>query len=255
MRRCPACGLLFVPDRSAESLRALYASGYLENYPLAENYLDDAQRAYEARRRIALVRRHAAGGRLLEIGAATGHFLAAARAAGFEPVGIEPDAAQARQASERTGVPVHAGYLETVPLPPVSFDVVCAWHVVEHLAEPGAALGRVREWLRPGGRLILEVPNVGSELARRHGARWSSLDLRHHVGHFTPEAMQALLTRAGLAVERLETVSMRVYIRPGPALRPRELAAALREVALVRTPRRRHPSRHELLRAVARLPG
>jgi hypothetical protein len=44
---------------------------------------------------------------------------------------------------------------------------------------------------------------------------------------------------------------MLAYLRPGRALRPRELAAAGRELAVVRAPRRRHPWRHELLRVVA----
>jgi 2-polyprenyl-3-methyl-5-hydroxy-6-metoxy-1,4-benzoquinol methylase len=253
MYRCPACGLLFAPDRTPEELQSLYDAGYFADYPGGEDYeADPAQRRFEADRRVAWVARHVPGGRLLEIGAAAGHFVEAARDAGFEPMGVEPAADLARRATERTGITVVPGFLEDVDLPLGAFDVACAWHVVEHIAAPHDALVRVHDALAPGGQLFVEVPNIASVVARRTGRRWGNLDIRHHVGHYTPAALRALLVRAGFDVASVDTFPMRGYLRPGRAARPVEVAAAVKELAVVRAnPLRGHPTRHELLRARA----
>jgi SAM-dependent methyltransferase len=249
--RCPACGLMFAPERTAEQVKALYDAGYFEAYPGGEAYTEDAaQRRFEAQRRIAWLRGAGAAGRLLEIGAAAGHFVEAAGAAGFDAMGIEPAAALAAEARAR-GVHVEAGFLEDLNLPDGSVHVACAWHVVEHIADPLGALERVRAVLRPGAPFFVEVPNIGSAWATRRGLEWVNLDPPHHVAHYTGTALSALLERAGFTVRTVETISMLAYLRPGRALRPRELAAAARELAVVRAPRRRHPWRHELLRVVA----
>ena len=254
--QCPECRLLFAPDRTAEDLQRLYDAGYFEEYPGGEGYEDDAaQRAYEAARRIDFVRRYRSGGRLLEVGAAAGHFVAAAAAEGFEPTGVEPAAELAERASERLRLPIVAGFIEDIELPDGGFDVACAWHVVEHLSDPLEALRRIRRALRPGGHLLVEVPNLSSVYARRQGKRWANLDLRHHVAHYTPAALRALLERAGMSSLTSRRSRCGAILRPGRALQPLELAAAVKEVALVRAhPRRAHPVRHEMLRAVAVAP-
>src|SRR5215217_2358978 len=74
--RCPNCGLMFTAERPPEVLQELYTEGYFTEYPNDLDYLEEIdQRRYEANRRLAFLRRHCAHGRLLEIGAASGHFL------------------------------------------------------------------------------------------------------------------------------------------------------------------------------------
>ena len=223
--RVPAVPVVWshlLPGARFRRAPAALQRGVLQEYPGGESYeADPKQRRYESDRRIAFVRRYVRSGKLLEVGAAAGHFVEAARDAGYEPMGIEPAAdLPARRATERTGVPVIAGFLEDVELPRAEFDVACAWHVVEHIREPQAALVRLRDALKPGATLLIEVPNIDSVQARRRGARWANLDLRHHVGHYTPAALRALLISAGFRDVRMETFPMRGYLRPGRALRP-----------------------------------
>jgi SAM-dependent methyltransferase len=255
--RCPSCSFLFAPAPNEHELQKLYGDEYFDDYAEGEPYEEDeVQRRYEARIRVALLERHLGGGRLLEIGAAAGYFLDEARKAGFDCVGIEPAPGVAARARERFGLDVIAGFIEKADLPGRGFDAACAWHVVEHLAEPLPALSRVRGWLRPGGYLLIEVPNVESVYARRKGPGWLKLDPDHHLGHYGPRPLARLLERSGFELLETETFPGLGYFRPARALGPTALAMQAKELVSVRArPRHPHPTKHELLRAVARVPS
>jgi 2-polyprenyl-3-methyl-5-hydroxy-6-metoxy-1,4-benzoquinol methylase len=253
--RCSACGLLFAPARSSSETEAeLYDATYFAEYPGGEDYeFDDEQRRFEALRRLPFVQRHRSSGRLLEIGAAAGHFVRVAADAGYEATGIEPAAPLAKRGAQRLGVDLRAGLLETAELAEGEFDVICAWHVLEHLPEPNHAMERIHALLTPGGVLCVEVPNVMSVTSRRDREAWFHLHPQHHVTQFSPGSLTALLQRKGLAVVATETVSALSYLRPARVLRPRGIAAVVKETAAVRaSPWSTHEERHELLRAAAR---
>jgi SAM-dependent methyltransferase len=248
---CGACGLRFAPARAEETVHGLYDDEYFQQYAGGDYDEQEAARRYEAGRRLALLRRRAAPGRLLEVGPAAGYFLEAALAAGWSGFGIEPAAGVAERARAR-GLDVRTGYLEGAALPAAQLDVVCAWHVIEHIPEPLDPVTRIRAALRPGGQLLLEVPNIASITAQRMGPAWPHLDPAHHVAHFTPAAMRALLARAGFAPIDVWTFPGSAYLPAARLLHPRQLAAAAREALRIRAlPRRPHRWRHELIRAVA----
>jgi SAM-dependent methyltransferase len=135
-------------------------------------------------------------GRLLDVGCATGKFLRAMLAVGWKVAGIEIDPDAARKA--RTVTPnIFEGDPLEAPFEAASFDVVTAFHVVEHLPQPCAALAQMLTWLAPGGRLIVEVPNVAGVGGRLFGRYWSGLDFPRHLVHFSPATMRAMVARAG----------------------------------------------------------
>jgi SAM-dependent methyltransferase len=95
---------------------------------------------------------------LLEIGAGLGS-AGALLARRFSYVGLEPDEASFRVARDRIG---EAGAVLNKAVeayaPPEPFDVVCAFEVLEHLEDEGAALAAWLRHVRPGGWLLLSVP-------------------------------------------------------------------------------------------------
>lgn len=95
-----------------------------------------------------------------------------------------------------------AGYEEN------TFDAVIMWHVLEHLPHPEKTLAEIRRILKPGGRLILAVPNFGSLQSQRTGNDWFHLDLPRHLYHFTPETLQRLLTCNGFHSESVRHMAM-----------------------------------------------
>jgi SAM-dependent methyltransferase len=247
---CAACGLRFSPHRAA----AAHDEAYFEHYAGGAYDAQEDARRYEAAKRVQLLRRNVGGQalnkRLLEVGAAGGWFLEAAAAAGFDGFGIEPADSEAARARAR-GLDVRTGTIEEADLPEGELDAVCAWHVIEHIPRPLGALQRLRTALRPGGVLLVEVPNVASVTARRMGEAWPHLDRAHHVAHFTPDAMRALLERAGFERVDVSTFPGSGYV----PLTAGQFVASLGEAARIGAlPRRPHRWRHELIRAVAARP-
>lgn len=198
---CPRCGLAWcspVPDE--EELRRFYAKSYR---PEDERDWKTAQE----RRLVALQLRSLAphARTLLDVGCGFGHFLDAARVAGFECYGTEADAVRGG-AAERKGHVVHRGFLEACP-PGRLFDVVVLSHVIEHLRDPLSVLAQVRALLSPGGVLFVETPNFIGLKARLSGRRYVAYIPPEHLLYFRPHALRVLLERAGFEPIRITTRS------------------------------------------------
>jgi SAM-dependent methyltransferase len=143
--------------------------------------------------------------RLIDAGAGRGRFVAAARRAGYDATGFEPDPARAAAAAAyEVELPVDT--VETAEVEPGSVDAVTLWHVLEHTDDPDLAIARIATWLRPGGALLVGVPNLDSLQSRLGGARWYHLELPAHRTHFTPAGLDALLRRHGLEPVRTKHV-------------------------------------------------
>lgn len=151
------------------------------------------------------------GGRMLDIGCASGGLLALLRPRATHLAGLELSATAAHAAAQVADHVVH-GALEDPELPfePGWFDLVVLADVLEHLADPAAGLARAASWCRPGGGAVLvSVPNVAHWQARLTllKGRWPQEDSgtfdAGHLRWFTGDTLQALLTDAGLRnVER-----------------------------------------------------
>ncbi|MCX2727438.1 class I SAM-dependent methyltransferase [Thermomicrobium sp. 4228-Ro] len=138
--------------------------------------------------------------RILEVGCATGELLQCIREAGNpRVVGVEPDPKAAATARTR-GLAVLTGTLDEVAFPSASFDTVLLQHVLEHLARPRQALERIGQLLRPGGTLIVWVPNGASWAAALFGPAWMGYDPPRHRSVFTPATLQRLLSETGFTV-------------------------------------------------------
>jgi len=135
-------------------------------------------------------------GRYLDVGCGSGGSLGVAKALGWQVAGIEVDAAAAEKSRRFTGE-IHTGDILTARFAAGVFDVVSAFHVLEHVPDPVAVVRRMLEWLAPGGLAIIEVPNAGGLGAWLFGRAWSGLELPRHLSHFTPESLSRAVEQAG----------------------------------------------------------
>jgi SAM-dependent methyltransferase len=137
---------------------------------------------------------------LLDVGAGRGRFVASARRAGYAAQGLEPSHRGVTGAAATYAVALAQQTVESATVEAGSIDVICLWHVLEHLDDPDGAMIRVTGWLAPGGVVLVGVPNLASLQARLGGRSWFHLDLPRHRTHFTPAGLHALLHRHGLEV-------------------------------------------------------
>ena len=203
LTRCAACGTARteLPAEAAPP-QPLYESGtYAPARPALDRVLEPL-RAVVERDKLRFVRGLPPGARVLEVGAGDGRFVSRLRAAGLEAKGIEPSEGGVRMARVRAA-PVERAALEEMRLEPESLDATIAWHVLEHLDDPEAAVARIRIWLRPGGRIVVACPNLASVQARIGGDRWFHQDVPRHRTHFTATGLRLLLERSGFRLERM----------------------------------------------------
>jgi SAM-dependent methyltransferase len=135
-------------------------------------------------------------GRHLDVGCGSGAALGVARALGWRVAGIEMAEAAAARARRFTD-DLHVGDVLSAPFEDGRFDVVTAFHVLEHVPDPVAVLRRMLGWLAPGGLLIVEVPNAGGLGASLFGPAWSGLELPRHLSHFAPASLRRAVALAG----------------------------------------------------------
>ncbi len=149
--------------------------------------------------------------RILDIGCADGLLARALADAGNEVVGVDrlerPAAADALSAYIRADLDGDLAALEDA-LEPRSFDVVLLMDVLEHLREPERLLALCRRLMRPGGAVLVSVPNVANLTVRLSllAGRWTYTEHgildRTHLRHFTRRTARELLLRQGFAVVR-----------------------------------------------------
>lgn len=190
-------------------------------------------------------------GSLLDVGSGTGEVLMVARERGWRTQGVEPERTAAGMARGR-GLEVVVSTLEEAGLPQRSYDVVSAFHVLEHLPDSRAFLQALARWARPRGYVAIEVPNFASVQRRRLRQEWSGLRPLEHIVHYTPRTLPAAFRAAG--IEPL-LVRSPAYVGPpqnldhalGDLVRPhgrfRKLLAPLSPVRERDGQRARYPSR------------
>lgn len=196
---CKCCGLVFSdPIPTAEQVRDYYKNEYRVDYkatlePRPKHIYRAGKVAVERLRRIEPVLTENC--RILDFGAGSGEVVFMLRSLGFDASGFEPNSGYASFASQRLGLPVWHGFYEDAEIAPESLDVVTAFHVFEHLESPSRAFTHVWQWLRVGGHLVVEVPNVEA-LCQWPGSRFH----RAHLYNFNPVTLEMAGRKNGFEV-------------------------------------------------------
>lgn len=146
--------------------------------------------------------------RILDVGCGRGIFLAAMKEWGHEVAGTQLSHTAASYIRNRLQVEVFEGELPGIPYPDESFDLITMWHVLEHTTNPRLYLEKAAALLRPGGRLLVEVPNAASLTAQWAGLEWLHWDIPRHLFHFTPGSLETLLGETGFSIVRTSRFSL-----------------------------------------------
>ena len=144
------------------------------------------------------------GQRLVDVGCGQGGFLLAAKRAGLDARGIEPNLRMAALVRQEVGADVYVGSLSQVENLTNCADTVVSFDVIEHEPDPVRFLDGVRNILVPGGLAIIETPNFGHISRKLMGRNWYALN-PYHVSMFSPRTLTLAAANAGLEAVRVET--------------------------------------------------
>jgi len=194
---CSQCSLwVTAPAPPAEALSTYYPSAhYVSHQKKSSSFFDSVYfvaRAWMLKRKMAMIERYKRKGALLDYGCGTGAFVKVAQQNGWDATGYEPSENARKNADP--GVTI----VSTTQQLNKPYQVITLWHVLEHLPELQADLVRIVSTLAPNGLLVIAVPNRLSLDARHYGPHWAAYDVPRHLWHFTPQAMEKLLTQHGL---------------------------------------------------------
>jgi SAM-dependent methyltransferase len=212
---CGSCGHVF--NRAFEPRLVPYDEGYDTALHFSAHY-----RSYAAATVARLTRsHHLYGRRIVEIGCGDGEFLDLLCAEwGNDGCGYDPG---------RPGMPRQArgaGFVEIVGREAAAADIagadfVCCRQVLEHIPEPMALLGRVRQALRPGAAVFFEVPNGLFTFAGL--GVWDLI--YEHVSYFTPRSLRYAFAQAGFVPLRTRSAFGGQYLWIEATARRRWVAA------------------------------
>ena len=171
-------------------------------------WIESAVRFVAARHVRFLSRKIRPGGRVLDVGCGRGTLLASLAGRGYEAHGLEISRDAAEGADPRAEIRI-ADSLAEAAYPDDWFDMVIIWHVLEHIRDPKTTLTEVHRVLRPGGIIVVAVPNFSSWQSRWTGAAWFHLDPPRHIYHFPLAALKSLLTDCGFTCRGEHHFSLR----------------------------------------------
>ena len=211
---CDGCSLLRLhPWPAPSELNHYYPDSYWfdpgEGVP---GRLEEMYRRLVLRDHVHFVERAlscAGPGPVLDVGCGGALFARMMRERGHPTVGLDYSAQAGRVAWHTNGVPAVAGDITVAPFPEQSFACITMFHVLEHLYDPAAYLLAIRELLRAGGRLVVQVPNAASWQFAFLGRRWNGVDIPRHLIDFKASHLEKLLDRSGFTVMRKKQFSLR----------------------------------------------
>lgn len=146
-------------------------------------------------------------GRVLEIGCSTGEMLAQLATMGWECHGIDASEKAIQIArQDYKNISVTVGKELTLPVPTLRFDLIMAFHALEHVGDVDRLLAECCRLLTPGGHLVFFVPNWCSWSRIVLGDYWPDF-MPEHIHYFSERSFRALLNRHSLEIAHAETGS------------------------------------------------
>ncbi len=192
------------PKPSVEALPGYYKSeDYISHTNSKRNILEKVYhqvREISLKKKLKLIESFQSENKtLLDIGCGTGAFLKVAKNNDWSVSGVEPDEDARAIANSITENAVY-NTEKLSEFKNQSFDVITLWHVLEHLPNLEAEVVLFKRLLKPGGTLIIAVPNYKSYDAGYYKNFWAAYDVPRHLWHFSQTAIKRLFQKESMKV-------------------------------------------------------
>lgn len=201
---CEQCGLVFLAGSSCINESFYKESGMHGEAPVdVTRWLKET--AQDDQRRFQFLEPRLVGSSVLDFGCGAGGFLMKAQDLAEKTTGVELESRLSHHYIENR-LMVY-GRLEDLPAEE-SYDLITAFHVVEHLPDPRRVLRQLARHLLPDGEMIIEVPSSEDALLTLYKNRpfseftyWSC-----HLFLFSPTTLVQLANQSGLDVRFVKQV-------------------------------------------------
>jgi 2-polyprenyl-3-methyl-5-hydroxy-6-metoxy-1,4-benzoquinol methylase len=211
--RCRSCGLVFTSPRyTIDCVQKKYGEEYYE----VETAFLKLQLKPPSPREIALarsLRKKCSGGsdakyRSLDIGCGAGRIVSAFQIAGWDAWGYDQSLKAVEEGKQR-GVQLCVGDILQAPMQ--HYDLITAFHVLEHMVHPQEFLRACHARLRPGGYYLVEVPDYGCRKAQAMRDSWPYLNPEIHLYQFTRSTLERMLIQANFQIIRASRIGGRRF--------------------------------------------
>jgi len=205
--RCLGCGLVYQSPRpTIEHIKSYYDDEYLAHrkrtdWGVLSPILNAAMDSLD-REKLRIIGRYVGldpSSTVLDVGCGAGTFLSRVRARhACAVVGV--DFMDLADRPTLRDVEFHCGLFYEQAVWRDRFDLITMWHFLEHDYDPQRSLAHARNALKPGGRLIVEVPRLDSVTFRLFGDRWPGLQAPQHTVLYDRVMLVKMVERAGYDV-------------------------------------------------------
>lgn len=220
--RCRTCGHMYIYPVPLQDLESRSMDTVEDAHFFGNTTLQNLYKALIIDREIRTAKRliSAPKPRLLDIGCGTGWITSLWQKAGFAVTGLESSGVRANVARETHGLEIITKHIENYD-PQEKFDIVIMRHLLEHIEKPNLVIPRVRTFLKPGGVLLIVIPNIDSigRFVFRENFEWV---LPWHLHFYNPRNLSRLLIR-----HHFEKI--KIYQTPSPLWYPAAMARAAGE--------------------------
>lgn len=207
--KCENCTLVFTnPRPTPAELDKYYESPtYISHTDKANsiiNLIYKTVRSYTLGIKRSLIERYRKQGTVLDYGAGTGDFLRVCQKTGWTVSGVEPNESARHLAQSKINQKLQTS-LEKVQ--GAEFDIITAWHVIEHVTDLLPTLKRLKKLLAKNGYMIIALPNFNSYDSLYYKEHWAAYDVPRHLYHFTQSSFSSLAK--SLDMQLVDTLPMK----------------------------------------------
>jgi SAM-dependent methyltransferase len=240
VRRCHSCSLVFLDQSSFQFPAGFYEAEYHQTYltHVDPDMLDPARHFEKMRSAtrpwIERVRDMLSGGEaVLDVGCSTGHLLDGIRDRAAKLCGHELSRKEVAFCRDVLRLDVADVPLEE-RFEAETFDLITLIFVLEHIGDPVVFLANLKRYLKPGGRLVIVVPNVLDPLLAFYRIPQFAefYYCIEHLFYYSPRTLGRVLEQAGFAgtPEAVQEYPITNHLNWAYRQRPAETLAARRLV-------------------------